>query len=279
MLKPTGSSGSTSATPSPGTPATARRPRDCCSPPSGCSIALAADGWIVRNKVIWAKTNPMPTSVGDRLTLTYEVVYFLVRSPALLLRSRRHPGTVRQRWFQVTPNGPARKLARTARRDPQRPQPAPTGDTPGHPLGKNPGDVWRIATRAFAAPTSLPSRPRCLRRPLLSTCPEGICTACGPPWRRTVTLRRTGTNPAHAERTLRRTYPDRWRTERGPGTSCPAAAAHPPRPAWCSTRSSAPARSRVVAREHRPRLARDRTESRLHRTGPAAARPRPAGSG
>jgi DNA modification methylase len=49
--------------------------------PERLLLALAADGWIVRNKVIWAKTNPMPTSVGDRLNTTYDVVYLLVRSP------------------------------------------------------------------------------------------------------------------------------------------------------------------------------------------------------
>ena len=49
--------------------------------PERLLLALAGDGWLVRNKVIWAKPNPMPSSVGDRLSLTYEVVYFLVRTP------------------------------------------------------------------------------------------------------------------------------------------------------------------------------------------------------
>jgi len=31
-------------------------------------------------RLLWAKANPMPSSVGDRLSLTYEVVHFLVRS-------------------------------------------------------------------------------------------------------------------------------------------------------------------------------------------------------
>ena len=34
---------------------------------------MVEDGWLIRNKVIWAKTNPMPTSVRDRLSCTYEV--------------------------------------------------------------------------------------------------------------------------------------------------------------------------------------------------------------
>src|SRR5436853_7551628 len=48
--------------------------------PERALLALADDGWIVRNKVVWAKRNPMPTSVADRLNTTHEVVYFLTRS-------------------------------------------------------------------------------------------------------------------------------------------------------------------------------------------------------
>jgi DNA modification methylase len=48
--------------------------------PERVALALNADGWTLRNKVIWSKTNPMPSSVRDRLTCTYEVVYFFTRS-------------------------------------------------------------------------------------------------------------------------------------------------------------------------------------------------------
>src|SRR5665213_2297202 len=41
---------------------------------------LIEDGWTVRNKVIWAKTRSMPTSVDDRLACTWEVLYLLTRS-------------------------------------------------------------------------------------------------------------------------------------------------------------------------------------------------------
>src|SRR5690349_22062526 len=47
--------------------------------PERLLLALVQDGWIVRNKLIWAKPNPLPSSVSDRFTLTYEWVYFLVR--------------------------------------------------------------------------------------------------------------------------------------------------------------------------------------------------------
>ena len=49
--------------------------------PERLLLALMREGWIVRSKVIWSKPNALPNSVADRLNLTYEVVYFLVRSP------------------------------------------------------------------------------------------------------------------------------------------------------------------------------------------------------
>ena len=49
--------------------------------PSGLPWRSLEDGWVLRNKVVWAKTNPMPTSARDRLSCTHEVVYFFVREP------------------------------------------------------------------------------------------------------------------------------------------------------------------------------------------------------
>ena len=49
--------------------------------PQRLALALQADGWLVRNWVIWAKRNPMPSSVGDRLSNSHETVLLLTRSP------------------------------------------------------------------------------------------------------------------------------------------------------------------------------------------------------
>ena len=55
--------------------------------PERLLLALVEDGWIARNKVIWAKANPMPSSVVDRFAATYDSVYFLAALRDLL-RSR-----------------------------------------------------------------------------------------------------------------------------------------------------------------------------------------------
>lgn len=164
--------------------------------PERLLVALAEDGWIVRNKVIWAKTNPMPESVGDRLAVTYDVVYFLVRSPSYYFdldairepssSSSRNPGNGMNRW-----------------------------------LGKNPGDIWRLPVSNFRGAHFATFPEALILRPLLATCPEAICTDCGRPWRRPVTVQRVSLNQLNPPKATSdphvRYFPTRWRTLRQVG--------------------------------------------------------------
>jgi len=45
------------------------------------AFALQADGWILRQDIIWAKPNPMPESVTDRCTKAHEYLFLLSKSP------------------------------------------------------------------------------------------------------------------------------------------------------------------------------------------------------
>jgi site-specific DNA-methyltransferase (adenine-specific) len=152
--------------------------------PERLVLLLARDGWLIRNKVIWAKTNPMPSSIRDRLSLTWEVIYLLVRSPHYYFdlnairephtsagaRSGRSPLGRRPDW--AGPLAGTHDGLRRAR---------PIG-MPGHPLGKNPGDVWRVPTRGFAGAHFATFPPDLIRRPILATCPALVCRDCGKAW-------------------------------------------------------------------------------------------------
>jgi site-specific DNA-methyltransferase (adenine-specific) len=145
--------------------------------PERLLLALEQDGWIVRNKVIWAKSNPLPSSVTDRLNLTYEPLYFLVRSKRYFydLDAVRIP-------HQTAGSGRPRKVL----------EDKPTWAGPlaavrnglcsglgRHARGKNPGDVWTIPTRGFRGAHFAVFPPELVRRPLLTSCPAVVCTACG----------------------------------------------------------------------------------------------------
>ena len=45
------------------------------------AFALHADGWYLRDDIIWVKPNPMPESVRDRCTKSYEHIFMLSKSP------------------------------------------------------------------------------------------------------------------------------------------------------------------------------------------------------
>ncbi len=44
------------------------------------AFALQADGWYLRDEIVWAKPNPMPESVRDRCTKSHEKVFMLTKS-------------------------------------------------------------------------------------------------------------------------------------------------------------------------------------------------------
>ncbi len=153
--------------------------------PERLLLKLASDGWIVRNKVIWAKTNPMPNSVRDRLSCTHEYVYFLTRSKDYFFdldavrvphRSKRS----KSRSHSQMPQAWVGPLAG----DNRGLQALKAGGLTGHPLGKNPGDVWQLATSNFRGAHFATFPESLVRTPLLAACPERVCASCGSPWTR-----------------------------------------------------------------------------------------------
>jgi site-specific DNA-methyltransferase (adenine-specific) len=152
--------------------------------PERLVLMLTRDGWLVRNKVIWAKTNPMPSSIRDRLTLTWEVIYLLVRSPRYYfdLDAIREPHTSAGARVGREPLGNRPEWAGPLAGTHDGLRRARAAGVPGHPLGKNPGDVWRIATRGFAGAHFATFPPDLIRRPILATCPALVCRDCGKAW-------------------------------------------------------------------------------------------------
>jgi DNA modification methylase len=53
------------------------KPKDLIGIPWMTAFALRADGWWLRSDCIWAKGNPMPSSVTDRPTTAHEYVFLL----------------------------------------------------------------------------------------------------------------------------------------------------------------------------------------------------------
>ena len=56
------------------------KPKDLIGIPWMVAFALRADGWWLRQDIIWAKRNPMPESVTDRCTKSHEYIFLLTKS-------------------------------------------------------------------------------------------------------------------------------------------------------------------------------------------------------
>ena len=56
------------------------KPKDLIGIPWRVAFALQADGWWLRQDIIWAKPNPMPESVKDRCTKAHEYLFLLTKN-------------------------------------------------------------------------------------------------------------------------------------------------------------------------------------------------------
>jgi DNA modification methylase len=162
------------------------KPKDLIGIPWRVAFALQADGWWLRDAIVWAKPNPMPSSVRDRCTPSYEMIFMLsraaiyysdmdaVREPladATIERisqakwkSNEQAGSTRANGGAKT-NGPMRAVvnAKGLARPPQ------IEDAPSNYdlAGANLRNVWTIATTPYADahfatfPLEIPSR--CIR--------------------------------------------------------------------------------------------------------------------
>ena len=159
--------------------------------PYRLAIALCDDGWILRDRVVWAKTNGRPESVGDRLHVRDEVIfrftlreraYFdvdAIREPYAIASLARHRAGRADTFAgkkHAAPGQPprTRKIWTGQQGDEHRAAWHRQGRV--RPDGKNPGNVWPVATAAggghdFAHFAMFPSA--LVRRPILATVPQG----------------------------------------------------------------------------------------------------------
>lgn len=64
------------------------KPKDLIGIPWRLAFALQADGWWLRQDIIWQKLNPMPESVRDRCTKSHEYIFLLSKSAKYYFNSQ-----------------------------------------------------------------------------------------------------------------------------------------------------------------------------------------------
>jgi len=72
--------------------------KDLIGIPWMLAFALRADGWYLRQDIIWHKPNPMPESVQDRCTKAHEYIFLMSKSPKYYYDHESIKDPVKQDW-------------------------------------------------------------------------------------------------------------------------------------------------------------------------------------
>lgn len=132
--------------------------KDLIGIPWRVAFALQADGWYLRQDIIWHKPNPMPESTKDRCTKAHEYLFLLSKSAKYYFDS-----AAMQEPAVGNPSGNTLRKSRPTQQALQRGDQC--GSVPRESNGfRNRRSVWTVTTKPFAGHTSPPSRPTSLSR-------------------------------------------------------------------------------------------------------------------
>jgi len=157
--------------------------KDLIGIPWMLAFALRAEGWYLRNEVIWEKAVVMPESVRDRPTRSHEQVFLFSKSPHYFYDqdAEREPHKLEYVQRRHTFVSGESKTYRSDR-DPDMVL-RYDGVPVGNPAGRNLRTVWKINPQPYKGahfavyPPKLPER--CIK---LGTSEHGACSSCGAPW-------------------------------------------------------------------------------------------------
>lgn len=160
--------------------------------PHRVAIALEDAGWIVRSDAVWAKPNPMPHPVKDRLNEHKEFLFHITPEPDYwfdldAVREPHAESTVRDAereygWNdnKVNPQN-IEHHGEGGINDPES-----SREEFLHPGGKNPGDILEITVKSFPEAHFAVYPPELCELPIKSSCPPTVCAECGTPYERDV---------------------------------------------------------------------------------------------
>ena len=143
-------------------------------------------GFVLRNKIVWFKSNAMPTSAKDRFANRWEYVFFFVKSQKYFFDL----DAVREPYRRVPFKRGLPESQRCGKY-------AKIKFTASNPLlGKNPGDViiseyddfWKVSTVPFTGNHYAVFPEELCKKPILAGCPQEVCVECKKPRERIINV-------------------------------------------------------------------------------------------
>jgi len=178
------------------------KPKDLIGIPWMLSFALRAEGWFLRQEVVWSKPNAMPESVRDRCTKAHESVFLFAKTREYFFDAQAisepvagDPDAARNRWDrddrEIPGQKPQKRVSRSGNKE-RKPRPGPEGNSsnqcgsiPWEGSSRNRRSVWSIPTRPFSGAhfATMPAElaELCIRA---GTSEQGRCPECGARWTR-----------------------------------------------------------------------------------------------
>ena len=152
--------------------------KDLVGIPWRVAFALQADGWWLRQDIIWHKPNPMPESVTDRCTKAHEYIFLLTKSSRYFYDSEAVKESSGKAAGVVTLVSSEGKKG-TLRND--------EGRIHVSDGTRNRRSVWTVSTKPYSG-AHFATYPPDLIEPciLAGTSERGRCKACGAAWERIV---------------------------------------------------------------------------------------------
>jgi len=203
------------------------KPGNLMGMPWRVALALQADGWILRQDIIWSKPSPMPESVRNRCTKSHEYIFLFAKKQGYLYDADAVRESSVQSWNPKKGFGTLRPKSDSMtdhQMDLQRTQFAhntPHDDEDKSGRNKrsvwtedgelllidwvikncpevlqdfvrsfnNKKDVWKVASESYAG-AHFATFPKKLITPciLAGTSAKGACGVCGAPWKRVVEM-------------------------------------------------------------------------------------------
>ena len=158
------------------------KPKDLVGIPWMVAFALRADGWYLRQDIVWHKPNPMPESVTDRCTRAHEYIFMLTKKRKYFydreaIRENPKPGNdgticaiAKDRSGPVNIGNGAHMVKRVYKEI----------------KGANKRSVWTVTTKPFKEAHFATFPPDLIKPCILAGTSPHACEICGAPWERVV---------------------------------------------------------------------------------------------
>ena len=164
------------------------KPKDLVGIPWRVAFALQADGWYLRQDIIWHKPNPMPESATDRSTKAHEYIFLMTKSARYFYDAEavKEPNSESSgKWGKMVPTKTAQAQGAHGKTS------ALTTNMTReecvdkyYTKGRNKRSVWTVTTKPFKG-AHFATFPFDLIEPcVLAGSADKCCPKCGNGWER-----------------------------------------------------------------------------------------------